>query len=196
MSVSKQTSTAIMMNTNNVTNDIDRNRILANNKAKRAKIASEHAMNNSNHKTTTSNLSNTTNNANQQRRARFLNSNSNNNNNSNDEMDEDSMGSTVMQPPLPPSTYPTTGGGIAPAPSKRTTSLPPGAQQPANGVGNGGKNVVYLNLKNRAIKSDSAYSVSQLIKVNAHTSVINSFGIFIFICIYILLNILLLYFGK
>lgn len=158
MSVSKQTSTAIMMNTNNSSNDIDKNRILANNKAKRAKIASENALNNMNHQKIASN-SNTTNNANQQRRARFL--NSNNHNNSNDEMEEDSMGSTVMQPPLPPSTYPTTVGGMPPAPSKRTTSLPPGSQQPANG----GKNVVYLNLKNRAIKSDSAYSVSQLIKV-------------------------------
>lgn len=68
--------------------------------------------------------------------------------------------------------------------SKRTTSLPPSnnnnnnnstSQQQQQQQQNqqqqqstGGRNVAYLNMKNRNIKSDGAYSVSQIIKVRRY----------------------------
>lgn len=61
-------------------------------------------------------------------------------------------------------------------PYKRDTALPTVNQQP-------GKNVVYLDMKNRSIKSDGAYSVSQVIKVNFNRNFKNFFIIFCKFCI-------------
>lgn len=191
MSVSKQTVSTTPINAINTSNSTIpvTMKMMNKNLAKRAKLTSEPNSTNLNNNNNTNKKPFPNLNNNKNRNISNFNTSKSTtvaNNRvvrtSDDEFDDDlsslnsitNYNNTVAAPaPAPPPTFTNMiNKNTSNTNNKRTTSLPPSninnTSNPntnTNTNNPGSKNVVYLNLKNRYIKSDGAYSVSQVIKV-------------------------------